>query len=424
MFSPEARYGHLFRRGPFRYYFLSASAGEASYALYTVTILWVALRATGSIAVTGAVVALEFGVYSLSFVVAPFLDRVRDLRVVLLTGYAVQAGLAALLGGLAGTNHLTVISLLGVVAALSFAWNFTYTATLTALPRLVADHEIMLANGLMSAVSSIDLIGGYALGGALIVLDRPELGLYLYAALNLLGAVAAIPLFLPSTATSREARRSLLTELRAGWKYLVGTRDPPFLSLAIYSAINAFFSGAPFLLILVLSRLSNGSNGSSGPTYALLFVAFAVGGVVGSLVFGRLNPRTNLVRVIVAAGLGEGVAILYAFLGGPPFPAMLGAWLVVGLVDPTFYNAEVAYVQARSEPRLLARTIANLYLFRGGSRAAGAFVIGYVAVSYSAPMIGALVGLGFIGATVAGPTFFRSLRHLPLLADTSGSPRR
>jgi MFS family permease len=419
MFSTEARYASLFQRPPFRYYFLSASAGDASYAVYTVTILWVALQGTGSVAVTGAVVALEFGIYSLSFVVAPFLDRFQDLRAVLLVGYPVQAILAASLAVLAGTHHLNVVNLLPLVAALSFAWNFTYTATLAALPRLVVDERLMLANGLMSAVSSLDLIAGYAVGGALIVLNQPAVGLYLYSALNIVGGLAAIPLILPSIVGGRRASSSLSEELKAGWAYLGATKDPPFLPLAAYSAANAFFSGAPFLLILVLSRLPFGP---SGEIYALLFVAFAVGGVVGSLIFGRLSPRTNLLNVIVLAGSAEGGAILYAFLGGPPFAALLVAWLIVGLFDPTFYNVEIAYVQARSRPELLARTIANLYLFRGSSRAAGALVVGFVAASYNAPMVGALVGLGFIGSTLAGPALLRSLRHLPLVERPGSVP--
>jgi MFS family permease len=419
MFAPRIRYGTLFRLAAFRYYFLSASAGDAAYAVYTVTILWVALHATGSVAVTGAVVALEFGIYSLSFVVGPFLDRIRDLRAVLLVGYPVQAVLAAVLGILADSDRLTVTNLLPLVAALSFAWDFTYTATLAGLPRLVPDERLLLANGLMSAVSSFDLIAGYVAGGVLVVVNEPGIGLFLYAALNLLGGLAALPLALPPVPGSRRSTSSsLFADLRSGWAYVGRSRDPPFLALAVYSAANAFFSGAPYLLILVLSRLSFGP---SGEVYALLFIAFALGGIVGSLVFARLSPRTNLLRAILLAGAAEGAAVLYAFLGGPPFAALLGAWVLVGLFDPTFYNVEIAFVQARSPPELLARTISNLYVFRGSSRAAGALVIGFVAASYSSPFVGALVGLGFIGTTLGGPGLLRSVRRLPLLKPTEAS---
>src|SRR5271170_3182723 len=164
-----ARFGPLLRNRSFRSYFLALASGEAGYSVYAVAVIWLALKISGSAEFIGVVVGLEFGIYALSFAVAPFVDRVANLRTILLIGFPLQGVLATLLGVLAVQGRLTPLLLLVLVAAISLLWDFTWTALNAILPRIVAPDDLFAANGLSGTVSGGNQIAGFAVGAALLV---------------------------------------------------------------------------------------------------------------------------------------------------------------------------------------------------------------------------------------------------------------
>ncbi|MCI4366221.1 MAG: hypothetical protein L3K08_00545 [Thermoplasmata archaeon] len=133
-------------------FFLGESAGSTGYAVYAITVPWLADQIGGPRAL-GLALLVEFGIYSLSFLAGPFIDRVRSLRTVLVVGYLGQAALAALLGVIAAGGHLSVVTLLAIVVPLSAVWDFTWTAQNAAPPRLVPSSDLLRANGIIGAVS-------------------------------------------------------------------------------------------------------------------------------------------------------------------------------------------------------------------------------------------------------------------------------
>ncbi|MGI0133272.1 MAG: MFS transporter [Thermoplasmata archaeon] len=397
-------YRSLFANRRFRFYFLSQAVGDAGYAVYAIAVLWLALSISHSLLVAGIVTGVEFGIYAMSFLAGPIVDRAADLRTVLLLGYPLQGAVAAVLGGLAASGALTVPILLVLVVALSALWDFTWTATNAIVPRIVDRRDLFRANGLTSAVSGGNQVAGYAAGAALILLLGPSGGILLYAALNVAAALLALPVRAPRAA---RASARFLEDLREGWRYLTG--DLALRELVSFSSLQAFFSPAPPLLIALFATVFFASPAEA---YGILVTAFALGGVVGSLGLGHLGPRRRLFGALVGVTLAEGVGIAVAIVAVPVLATSVAVWFAIGAVDVGFYVVLLVYFQATAPEPLVGRTLANAYLFRGSSRAVGAVVVGALAASLPARDAGIVVAAGFVAIALAAAVGFPRARSI------------
>jgi hypothetical protein len=399
-------YRDLLANRRFLYYFASSATGEAGYAVYAISILWLALQISGSLLITGLVLFVEFGIYAFSFLAGPFVDRAANLRTVLLIGYPVQGILALAIGVFEYAHLLTIPLLLGLVIAISFAWNFTWTAVNALPPRIVPEDQLFLANGLLSAVTGGNQIAGYAAGAALILLTGVSGGAVLYGLLNFAGAFLAIPVSVPRRPSPP---KSIAEDFTAGWRFITGGPRRPLLQLSIFSAAQALFSAAPPLLIALLatSRFPN-----PALSYSVLFTVFAIGGIAGSIGLGQWNPRRRLPEIWIGVSIAEGLLILAAVLVAPALGWSVIVWFWVGVVDVAFYTALIVFFQATTPAGMLGRALNNTYVFRGSSRAVGALVVGVLATSLGAVQLGGLVGGVLILVGITGPFVFPAVRKL------------
>jgi hypothetical protein len=400
-----AGYRRVFRHRRFGWYFASQAAGDAGYAVYAIAIPWLALRISGSLAIAGLVLGVEFGVYALSFLAGPVVDRVRDLRTILLIGYPVQGVLALLLGYLAATGSLTVPVLLGLVVALSWLWDFTWTASLSIPPKIVGPDELFPANALLSAVSGGNQVAGYAAGAALILFLSPASGPVLYGLLNFAAAAFAIPVVVPQAG----AARAWFRELVDGFRSFVDGGGRPLVALGSFSAAEGLFSAGPPLLILAVA---NGRLAGGVSTYGVLFTAFAIGTVVGSVALGAFNPRAKLGIMLFAGAALEGVLLVASVVAAPLGSFSAPLWFAVGAIDVVFYQGVLVYLQATTRSDLVGRTLTNHYLFRGTGRAAGAVALGALLVLLPVLTVGWVVGLALVGIAAAFALAAPRLRRL------------
>lgn len=406
--APAPRgYRALLSNRRFRFYFASLATGEAGYAAYAVSVVWLALRIPGGGAeFAGLVLGVEFAVYALSFLAGPWVDRARDLRRVLLVGYPLQGALSLLIVALALSGQLSPAALLASIAGLSVLWDFTWTASNAMLPRVVEGPSLLRANGLTNAVSGSNQLAGFAAGGLLLVVAGPVGGAAFYAAANFLAALLAVPVRAPSAAPAGPAFRP---ELAAGWRYFAGGAGRPLVQLSAFSATQGFFSAAPVLLLALLSvrRFAEPSL-----AYAALYTAFGVGNILGSLGVGVLDPRRRLPVLLAVASAAEGLLVALSVVAAPAWLPSLALWLGVGAADVGVYSGLVAYLQARTPQPLLGRTLANHYLFRGSARAAGAMVFGLLAATVALGPLAAVVGAVFLCAGLVLVPALPAIRRL------------
>jgi hypothetical protein len=394
--SSQARYRSVLGNRQFLIFLASSNAATVGYAVYSISIVWLAYTTSHNFLIVGAVLFIEYACYTATFLIGPFVDRVRNQRTIFLASYPIQAVAAAAIGLGVLYGFLSVGLLFALVALISLLWDMTWAAINAAPGVLLAPDEQFAASGVSGAVGGILTIVGYAVGGVLILLVGAEGGMFLYAALLLGGAVLAIPLAITPPAGPET---SFFESFREGWKLVVGGEGRPFLQLATIDSVEGFLASAsPILITLLASQTYH----ESATGYGILFTSFVVGGVAAGLALGQWNPRARVGVVMAGALAATGAA--YVLAVAIPSLLILGAlaWFAVGFASAAYLDAKYAFFRGAVAPEKLGRVISNMYLFPGITSSVGALVISAAAARGIPVELGVAVGLGLLGAGALG----------------------
>ena len=382
----------------------SALAG-AGYAVYSVSVLFLAYGLTGNLLIAGLVLFIEYGVYTATFLIAPIVDRARDKRTVLLGCYPVQAAAAVTLAVALRTGTLTTPLLLGLVAVLAVMWDFAWAVFLVAPPLVVPKRLLFAADGVASMLSVGTQVGGYAGGGALVFLVGPYGGATAYAVLLVLAAILAAPLALT---VDRAPRTPFWTTFRHGWDRFRGEAGRSLRALGTVEVLAGFFSGVPPLLIPAIAY-----QGHADPAaiYGPLVTAYAVGGSFGGIAIGHWNPRRSVGWVLVIAPALAGVGLLVLGPASSLLWAVVSVLAGVGAAGTIRYSAKYAWVQGTYPAEDLGRLVSNLYLFTGLAGTVAVLLVGALSPRVALGTLEAATGVGLIAAGLLALAF-RSVRRL------------
>ena len=391
-------YRELLRNRRWLLWETSATLSSVGYSVYAIAIPWFAYRYTASFLLVGVVLFVEVGIYALSFLTGPLVDRARDKRTIYLACYPAQAVAAALLGVAIGRGFLSIALLLGLVAFVSVLWDFTWTAN-NAVPRLLLRvDEFFRASGLGTLIGGAGQLAGYFAGAALVVAVGPSAGLLLYAGLLGAAALAMLPV---SIVAERPAVDSYRTSFLNGWRMFQGKAGRALRQLATVELVRGFFAAAPAILIVAVAARTFSSEPNA---YGVLFLAWAVGGIVFGLVLGEWNPRGRVGSLLAFSALASG--LLLTATVAPRLSLDLGAlvWFLFGATGAVYTTVFYVYLRAAYPPDAIGRVTSNLYLFTGVSGAAGAVVVGAIAVAWPLVWVGGLMAAGFLvaGALLLG----------------------
>jgi hypothetical protein len=388
----EGSYAIVARNRQFLLFLVSSNASTVGYAVYTISIVWLTVALFHNFLFVGAVLFVEYACYTATFLVGPFVDRVRNQRTIFLVSFPLQA-LAVATIGLGATDHfLSIGLLLGLVAATSLLWDMSWAAQNAAPGVLLSANEQFAASSLSGALGGGLTIVGYFAGGLLLVWVGPESGMYLYAAFLLAAAALAVPLRIaPPTSTPMTFAQSF----RDGWRLVLGGVGRPLLQLATVDAIEGFFVSASAILIALIATVEY-ANSSAG--YAVLFTASVVGGVVAGLALGSWNPRERVGLVLGASLLVAGLAFVVAVALPAVLPLAAAAWFFVGVTTTAYSSAKFVFFRGSVAPEKIGRLFSNMYLFPGLSGSIGALVLSDLALGGDPLRLGLLVGAGFLAA--------------------------
>jgi hypothetical protein len=368
---------------------------SVSYTLYLGTILWLTYRLSGGILLAGILLGVQTVVFTLTFLIGPVVDRVYDKRWVFVVCYPFQAALAAVLGIAYAFGALSLPLLFAIVVLLAILWDFTEAADETTTRLLFGKDHLFLVSGLGSAIGGGVGIAIYFTAGAAIALFGVVGGTSLFAAILVVATVLALPLPIP---TPRILRQSWWSGFREGWGLFRGENGRPLRHLALLQLAVGFFVPAPLLLLtLYVGRFFAGAQA----TYAGLYVAYLVGGILLGLILGHTNPRGLVGPLTIGGMFVTGLILLGAEFAVGSLLLSLGVWFVVGVVTTTRQGTWI-YLQGRHEPELLARVTMNIYLFMGAASAIGAFTIGVLSTTWSPEALTDLTALGFVGSATLG----------------------
>jgi hypothetical protein len=391
---PRTGYRSVLRNRRFLLYQSSAILSSTGFAVYSISIPWIAYVNSGSFLVVGLVLFLELGVYALTFLFAPLVDRAVDKRTVFLIGYPIQAVAAAVLAYTASRGELHLPLLLLLVAVFSVAWDFEWAVFQVAPRMLLSKDELFAGQGLASALGSGVQVGGYAAGAGLILISGAVGSGYLYAGLLVMAAILAA--FVPLRGR-RATEREYTAGFVEGWRYLTTPEGRPLLQLGVLGAVSGFFSAAPALLITLDA---NHSFSNPGLTYGLLFTSFVIGGVVVDLALGHYNPRRRVGVVIVGTLTVSAFALYLTGVFPPSVAFAAAAWFLAGAGLSGYQASSGTFLWGYVPEDQLARVTSNLYVFRGTAGAAGAIVLGVLAAQLVPSSLATLVALVFGAAAI------------------------
>jgi MFS family permease len=371
------------------------------------------LGMTGSGFALGAVLiaaAIPRGVFMLLGGVLS--DRIppRDLA---LASNLLRAAVTAVVAGLVAGAQVQIwhLALAGVVFGTVDA--VFLPAINTLVPRLVPVDRLAAANAVMQG--SAQLVGtvGPALAGLAVVAVGPGAAFALDATTF---AIAAVALWLvrsgalpgrPQAGVGPDAEAavtepdaepgpSLLASLAAGARTVLG--DPVMRSIVILStAANLAFTGPTVVGLpwLVLVHF-----GADAVALGLVFAAYGAGSLVGVLVAGSLPRPRRFGSVVLTLVLLMGVGLASAGLA-PDVATLAVIGAATGTINGYVNVVVIAWVQGRTDPAMLGRTMSFLML---GSVVAAplSLVIASLVVDTNATAMFILAGLLVIGAGMVG----------------------
>jgi MFS family permease len=338
----------------------------------------------------------------LSLVGGALADRL-DRRRLMLAAQGAQALLVGIVALLASLDVINIWMLYVLAFGLASAEILFTNSTQALVPTIVGTGNLERANGrLVAAVSVSKEFAGPPLGAALFALALP-LPFWLNTATFLLSVVLISRIRAARRVPRAAGGPTLLRDVVIGLRWL-GRHRLPLTLTAVAGAGN--FCEAMALSTLVLFAHDLLHVGDRG--YGLLLAAMAAGGILGSLVAGRVVERVGGLRVaIVVQIVGPLVWLAIGLFGRDPVTVVL--LFTVFSVALAMWNVVSYSTRQRVVPdELLGRVSGAGRMASYGGLPLGALVGGFLAHSYGlvAPWIVGGV-LNAVVVAVAVPTLIR-----------------
>jgi MFS family permease len=323
---------HSLAQGPlaereFRLLFLGRTTSLVGNAFANVALAFAVLDATGSKADLGFVLAAR-ALPQLVFLLVGgvWADRLpRHLLMVAcnIVSGASQAALAVLV--LAGDAQIWQFIVLAAVNGASVAFFFPASAGI--VPQTVPAPLLQQANTILRLGLNASSIAGAALGGIVVAVTNPGVGIAVDAASFFLAA--ALFALMRVRASERVQESSFTAELAEGWREF-SSRTWLWAIVLQFGVVNAVESGSIYVLGPAVAKESLGGAAAWG----LVLTALGLGLIAGGILLLRLRPR----RILRAATLAMIVTVgLPAALSVPlPLPWIVGVALVAGMGLETF----------------------------------------------------------------------------------------
>ncbi len=290
------------------------------------------------------------------------------------------------------TGNVNIALVLVALFVLGTAETFADAASSTLVPGLVERRDLGIANARMQ--------GAFLLTNQLVA---PPIGAFLFAAgmalpfatnaaAFSLGAVLVARLVRTAPRAAPTSQSSLAADMRAGIRWLLDHPPMRTLALTIFT-FNVTFGAAWGVLVLYAGdRL-----GMDAVGFGLLTTAGAIGGIIGTVSYGRLERRFSLADIMRGGLLIEtGTHLTLALTTAP----------IVALITMVFFGAHAfiwgttsTVVRQRAVPDLLLGRVTGVYRVAiMGGLVIGTPIGGILARTFriTAPFWFAFVGSGLL----------------------------
>jgi MFS family permease len=363
----------------FRLLFAARVISLTGSAIAPIALAFGVLQATGQATDLGIVLFARQGIETVLLLGGGVLaDRI-DRRLVMVSGSLASCLSEAAIGALflTHTANLLLLCIFAMIDGVGDALFFPASAGLT--PSTVDAEHLQKANSLIGFARNGSSIFGAALGGVLVAIIGPGLGIEIDSA-SFLAAAVLIVLLRSTPAALRETRTGLFAELREGW---TAFRSRTWLWAIVlqFAFVNVAFAGALFVLLPLRARQSYGGAGA----YGILIAIFSVGALCAGALMLRVHPR----RPLLAATFGILLIVpdLLLLAIAAPLPVVLAAAFLAGLGTEVFGVLWITTMQREIPADLLSRV--------SSYDALGSMVFTPVGLAVAAPVA---IAVGLSGA--------------------------
>ena len=359
---------NVFRLRDFRLLWTGEAISGLGDQFALIALPWLTLVLTGSGLALGSVLALmAIPRAALMVVGGAYADRLSPRRVMLASN--VVRGIAmALLGAavVAGAAQLWMLYAFALVFGIADAFFFPSVSSI--VPAIVPGEQLGQANAVVQGTAQLTVFVGPALAGVLIVLFGSTAGqpstegigiALLIDAISFLVSVVTLWLIHSGTAKVEAAAESIVTQIRAGVKFVL---DWPSMRLVVFlsMAANLLIVG-PFevgIPALAYTRLPDGA-----AAFGLMVSAFGLGSLLGlGAAAGLPKPTPGRFSAVALGTLSvSGVLLAAMALVNATLPALvLCLFIGVGL---GFSNLlMLTWVQRRIPGSLMGRVMSLMML--------------------------------------------------------------
>ncbi|HZZ47669.1 MAG TPA: MFS transporter [Pseudonocardia sp.] len=384
----------------FRLFFIGQGISNSGNWLTTVALGLLVLHRTGSGTAVGILAVCQYGPL---LVIAPWAGLIADRsdkRRLLYVTQTLEMAESFVLAGLAAAPHSPLLAQYGTALVGGCLLAFDNPARRSFVSEMVHERDVPNAVTLYSAMNAVSRVLGPTVAGALVV----TLGYawcFTIDGLSYLVVLAALALMRKGELYSGPATVRGRGQIREGLRYVVTSPELRcnFLMLLIIGVASYNFT-------VVLPLFAERGLAGTDAQYTLIYAAFSLGGVLGTLVVAR----RAVVRLhsIVWGAAAFGVALL--LLGVTP--NLTVAYPLAALVGGTsvaYLTATTAFVQLQSRRDMVGRVLALQTVLQLGTTPIGGPILGFVADvlgGRSPVLIGGIAALA--AAAVGLPTLRRS----------------
>ncbi|HWC84510.1 MAG TPA: MFS transporter [Pseudonocardiaceae bacterium] len=354
----------------FRLFFIGQLISNSGNWLTTVAISLLVLHRTGSGTAVGLLTVAQYGPM---LVLTPFAGLVADRsnkRHLLYVTQGLEMAESFVLAILAFTGNAPLWSFFLTALGGGCLLAFDNPARRSFVNEMVPQSDVPNAVTLYSAMAALSRVFGPTIAGALIV------GLGFGWCFTIDGASYVVVLGALIAMRANELRRAPRTprgrgQIREGLRYV--SRVPElWISFGMLLIIG--IASYNFTVVLPLF-VEHGLHGTD-TQYTLVYAAFSVGGVLGTLAVARRTAVSLRSIVVGAASFGAALTILFVV------PNLAFAYPLAALIGGTsvsYLTATTAIAQLRARRDMIGRVLALQTVLQLGTTPIGGPILGYIA---------------------------------------------
>ena len=326
-----------------------------------------------------------------------------DRRIIIVSVHLFRAAIVGVLSATIVLDQVNTPVVLVAMFLLGTAETFADVTTGTLLPMLVDKSDLPIGNArMLSGTITLNQLVGPPLGAALFA-AKPVVPFLVQAGCLVVSALAASRIALPAHGVARAERSRVRRDIAEGVRWLWRNAAVRTLVITIVTFNVTFGAAWSVLVLYAIERLRTGEVG-----FGLLTTALAVGGLLGTAIYGRLTSRVSLGNIMRVGLIIETLAHLALAVTTIPWVALL-IMFVFG-AHAFVWNTTSTTVRQRAVPTELQGRVSSVYLIGvQGGIVVGSVVGGAIAGAWG---VVAPFWFAFAGSAVLVLLIWRQLTHI------------